>query len=82
MLIGGWLRYSSTFLSGIPAITILLAGQCFAALAQPAFTNTPAKVSGQWFGDRERDIATVVGALLNPVGNAAGQFVPTLFISC
>ena len=89
--VGGWIRYSSVFVahasstSTTPskyAYILLLFGQAFPALAQPLFTNVPAKLAGDWFPNSERDVATVVAALFNPLGNAAGQVIPTLLVSC
>lgn len=61
---------------------ILLVGQALPALAQPLFTNVPAKLAGDWFPDSQRDVATVIGALGNVLGNAAGQVIPTLLVTC
>ena len=89
--VGSWLRYSSVLVaaqsgsSGQPpffAYVLLLFGQSFPALAQPLFTNVPAKLAGDWFPNSERDVGTVVAALFNPLGNAAGQVIPTLLVSC
>ena len=88
MAIGGWIRYASVYVakaSATPsffAYVLLLLGQSFPALAQPLFTNVPAKLAGDWFPNSERDIATVIAALFNPLGNAAGQVIPTLLVSC
>jgi len=89
--VGSWVRYSSVLVaansdsSGQPpffAYVLLLFGQSFPALAQPLFTNVPAKLAGDWFPNSERDVGTVVAALFNPLGNAAGQVIPTLLVSC
>jgi FLVCR family MFS transporter 7 len=58
---------------------ILLAGQTLGAVAQPFFTNLPAKLAAVWFAKEQRDIATVVGALFNIVGIAVGSVLPALF---
>lgn len=55
------------------SFALLLAGQCVAAVAQPFFTNLATRVAGQWFPRNERDTATVIGSMLNPIGNAIGQ---------
>ena len=86
--VGGWIRYASVFVaqrSDTPspmAYGMLLVGQALPALAQPLFTNVPAKLAGDWFPNSERDVATVVAALFNPLGNAGGQVIPTLLVSC
>ena len=69
----GWVRYLSvTIEDQRTAYAVLLLGQCIGALAQPMFTNAPAKIAGSWFPPKEREIATTVAAILNPVGNAIG----------
>ncbi|KAA0175467.1 hypothetical protein FNF27_03167 [Cafeteria roenbergensis] len=70
-------------LPGSPMVAwgITLAGQCVGALVQPAFTNAPAKIAGVWFPKQERDLATVLAAMSNPLGNAIGMFLPTLMVS-
>jgi len=51
----------------------LMVGQCIAALANPFFTNAPARISADWFADDERALATTIGAMFTPVGVALGQ---------
>ncbi len=55
---------------------LALLGQCIAGLGQPYFTNMPSSIAGTWFPSAEREIATSIAALLNPLGNAAGSAVP------
>ena len=55
---------------------LALAGQTVAGMGQPFFTNMPASIAGTWFPAAERELATSVGALVNPLGNAAGSVVP------
>jgi len=55
---------------------LALIGQTIAGLGQPFFTNMPTSIAGTWFPVAERELATSVGALLNPLGNAAGSAVP------
>jgi len=66
--------------SKIGAWGVSLAAQCVGAMVQPAVTNAPAKLSGIWFPARERDMATVLTAMSNPLGNAIGMFVPALLV--
>ena len=88
--LGGWLRYLGTagdnagsrLLDDNAGWYVLLLGQAFAGLAQPVFTNAPAKLAGDWFPSSERELATVVGALSNVVGNAVGQVVPSVMVTC
>lgn len=68
--------------AGVAGYAILLLGQALPALAQPFFTNIPAKLAGDWFPDSQRDVATVIGAFGNVLGNAAGQIIPPLLVTC
>jgi len=80
--VGGWIRYGATFgdTTTTAAYAGLLFGQCVSALAQPVFTNLPAKVASRWFPTSERDKATVVGAIFNPIGNAIGELLSSSFV--
>ena len=81
---GCWVRYLSTaaFLPGghVP-YALLLVGQCMAAVAQPLLTNVPAKLAETWFPQSQRDIATTIGALFNPLGNAVGSVIASILVS-
>lgn len=55
-------------------------GQSIAALAQPMFVNVPAAVAAKWFPVKEREIATTIASLFNPLGNAFGQVLPPMFV--
>ena len=44
------------------------------------WTNAPTRLSGDWFGTHERDIATTIAAMANPIGNAVGAVVPGLIV--
>lgn len=50
---------------------VLMLGQCITALAQPCFTNSPARLAGDWFPLEQRNIATTIAALINPAGEGA-----------
>ena len=81
---GAWLRYGGALAA--PAsrplgFALLMLGQCLAALAQPSFTNLPARLSADWFPASQRDVATVVASLSNALGVAAGSVVPTLAVA-
>ena len=81
---GAWLRYGGALVAPAsrPAGFALLAlGQCVAALAQPCFTNLPARLSADWFPASQRDVATVVASLSNALGVAAGSVLPTLAVA-
>lgn len=58
-----------------------MVGQALGALAQPVFSNSPARVSGDWFAVHERDIATTVGSLSNLVGTALGAVIAGVVVS-
>jgi len=81
--IAGWIRFASTYgdTSSTAAYGGVLFGQCVAGLAQPFFTNIPAKVSSRWFPLKERDLATTVGAMFNPIGIAIGTIVASSFVT-
>eukprot|EP00127_Corallochytrium_limacisporum_P000254 Clim_evm1s9 gene=Clim_evmTU1s9 len=81
--ISALLRFISTESNAEPrgdnAYVILIVGQTVGAIAQPFFTNMPARVAGVWFPLEERDIATVIAALANVVGIGIGSILPTAF---
>jgi hypothetical protein len=62
-----------------PARAVLF-GQIAGGLAQPFFTNSPAKLAGEWFPVSERNLATTVASMCNPLGIALGQILPTLLV--
>jgi hypothetical protein len=59
---------------------VVMLGQILGALSQPAWTNSPTRLSGDWFGLDERDFATTVAAMSNPIGNAVGAVVPGFIV--
>jgi hypothetical protein len=44
-----------------------------AAIAQPMFNSLPVVLAATWFSMSERDVATAIASLFNPLGNALGQ---------
>lgn len=46
----------------------LLIGQLFPAIAAPFFLNTTAVFAARWFAPSQRDIATAVCSMANPLG--------------
>jgi fucose permease len=54
----------------------LFVGQCVAAVAQLFVLSVPSKVAGQWFGPKERGVATGIGALCNTLGIALAFALP------
>ena len=60
------------------AFALLLLGQSVAALAQPIFTNLPARVASTWFASTAEAMAAA--AMSNSLGIAIGQVVPPLVV--
>jgi len=80
--VSAWLRYAGCFPASLHGgFAVLMAGQCLGALVQPIFTNLPSRIAGDWFPVSERDLATVVGAMSNQLGNAVASVVPSLIVS-
>jgi hypothetical protein len=61
--------------------TLVLLGTSLVGLAQPFYLNLPAKIATTWFAINERDIATTLCSLANPLGSAIGSFIPPLFVT-
>jgi len=79
-LAGAALRAAGGALPSPAGFALALAGQSVAALGQPVFTNSPARLSAEWFARGERDLATTAAALSNAVGNALGSVLPPLAV--
>eukprot|EP00750_Incisomonas_marina_P031294 INCI7926.1.p1 GENE.INCI7926.1~~INCI7926.1.p1 ORF type:complete len:523 (+),score=81.99 INCI7926.1:104-1672(+) len=83
MAVGCWMRYGSIlFPVGQASWPLLLSGQFVVALIQPFFLNIVSKMAGEWFPEKEREIATVLASLAQIIGNAAGQVVPSVMLNC
>lgn len=80
-LLGAALRAAGGAMPTPAGFGLALVGQTIAALAQPIFTNSPARISADWFARSERDLATTAAALSNAVGNALGSALPPVFVS-
>jgi FLVCR family MFS transporter 7 len=82
--VGGYLRLIPTLctnqLSSSGIYLFLLLGQILAATAQPFFCNIPPGVAAIWFSSSERELATTVGSMATPVGNALGQALSSLLV--
>jgi len=60
---------------------VLFLGQCLAALASPAFMNTPAVVAEAWFNEREREGA-LAAATFSPIfGQGVGSAISGLLVT-
>jgi predicted MFS family arabinose efflux permease len=51
--------------NGYPALII---GQLFPAIATSLFMNVTALFAARWFAPKQRDIATAIGSMANPLG--------------
>jgi hypothetical protein len=60
---------------------LVLFGTIFVGLSQPFYLNMPAKIASTWFGVNERDIATTLCSLANPLGSAIGSLIPSMFVN-
>jgi MFS family permease len=64
----GWVRFAG-FKSGQEYFYwISFVGQCLGAIAQPFITNAITSMASNWFGQKERTIATTIGAFANILG--------------
>lgn len=81
--VGAAFRYAGVFLPrhGYVRYASVLFGQACCGLAQPIYTNLPATVAGRWFGLSQRELATTIATLINPLGNAAGSVVPSILVT-
>jgi MFS family permease len=69
--VGGCIRFAG-FKQGHEAFFwILLGGQCITAFAQPFIGNATTLLASNWFGDKERTIATTIAAFCSVLGSAA-----------
>eukprot|EP00977_Amphora_coffeiformis_P024035 scaffold14974_cov195-Amphora_coffeaeformis.AAC.42 len=81
-LLAGGMRYASTattIIHSSPSFAMLMMGQTMGAMAQPFFTNMPARLGAIWFPQQERDLAVVVAFLANILGTAVGSVLPAAF---
>jgi predicted MFS family arabinose efflux permease len=51
--------------TGYPALMI---GQIFPAVSGPLFMNITALFAARWFAPKQRDLATAIGSIANPLG--------------
>ncbi|CAF1123021.1 unnamed protein product [Adineta ricciae] len=64
--------------NGYPALII---GQIFPAIATPLFINITPLFAARWFPPKQRDIATAISSMSNPLGLAVGSLLPSLIVS-
>ena len=58
----------------------LLVGQILMGIGQPFLYNAPALVTTNWFPQKERSVATMVGTQMNVFGVLLGFLLPMIFI--
>lgn len=78
--IGGFGRDNGNFTPIFSYVFVLL-GTIVVATAQPFYLNMPAKIAAAWFAVQERDIATTLCSLANPLGSALGSILPAMIVS-
>lgn len=79
--LGALLRYGGGLVQSPSGFAVTMVGQCVAALAQPIFTNAPARIAADWFPARQRDMGTVIASLSNAVGTALGSALPGFLVN-
>lgn len=84
-LFGALLRYIAALctdsLGNGNTYILMMIGQAFAAISQPMFLNLPPAIASIWFPTKEREMATTIGSMCSPIGNAIGQIIPVIFVS-
>lgn len=78
--IGGFGRDNGNFTPTFSYVFVLL-GTIVVATAQPFYLNMPAKIAASWFAVQERDVATTLCSLANPLGSALGSVLPAMIVS-
>lgn len=77
---GVWIRLLA-LISPHRSYGILVIGQIFPAVAGPFLLNLPAQFSARWFPPKERDFATALSSMANPMGAAVGSLLPSLIVT-
>lgn len=73
-IIGCWVRSLQIWLD----FYAVLVGTIIAAAANPFLLNTVSKVAFNWFGDKERAMATAVGSMSMPLGMLISFILPSM----
>mmetsp|Transcript_11244 Transcript_11244/g.17953 ORF Transcript_11244/g.17953 Transcript_11244/m.17953 type:complete len:308 (-) Transcript_11244:13-936(-) len=60
---------------------LLLIGQGMCGLVQPIFVNAAALIAATWFALEQRDLATVIASMANPIGTGVGQILPAMLVN-
>lgn len=58
----------------------VIIGQTLCAIGQPFILNAPAMVSGSWYAESGRAMATTIASSANPLGAAIGFVFPSFFV--
>jgi predicted MFS family arabinose efflux permease len=74
MIIGGILNLGVfirllSLINPTNGYSFLILGQIFPAIAAPFFLNSTALFAARWFAPSQRDIATSICSMANPLGN-------------
>jgi MFS family permease len=72
VLIGAWIRCFILFTGFVP----FYIGSMIAATGQPFLMNLPSKVASNWFGDKERAMASSLGSLSVCIGSLISFTMP------
>eukprot|EP00090_Calanus_glacialis_P012651 TRINITY_DN21256_c0_g1_i4.p1 TRINITY_DN21256_c0_g1~~TRINITY_DN21256_c0_g1_i4.p1 ORF type:complete len:512 (-),score=133.86 TRINITY_DN21256_c0_g1_i4:86-1621(-) len=73
---GGEAWWSTSF-----AFKLTVVGQALTGMGCPFISCVPTKVSQNWFGEKERTLATLILGMSNPLGLVLGQLITPLMIS-
>lgn len=77
--LGMWIRLFA-LITPHQGYAALVVSQIFPAIAGPFFMNMPADFASRWFAPEQRDIATAICSMANPLGTAVGSVLPSLFV--
>ncbi|CAF0755002.1 unnamed protein product [Didymodactylos carnosus] len=77
---GSWIRLVA-LISPSHGYAALVIGQMFPAIAAPFFLNSAALFAARWFAPQQRDIATVICSMANPLGTAVASLLPSFIVT-
>ncbi|CAF1075210.1 unnamed protein product [Rotaria sordida] len=77
---GVWIRLLA-LISPSHGYAALVIGQIFPAIAGPFILNLTAQFPARWFAPQQRDIATALCSMANPLGGAIGSLLPSLVVT-
>ena len=80
MNLGAWIRLFA-LISPSHGYAWLMVGQILPALSAPIFFNSVALFAARWFAPGQRDLATSIGSMANPLGLAVGSLLPSLIVT-